>query len=117
VIIRWIARHVSRLASVGGQVIEIEQLVNPLLRATASSNNPTVDPTDWDLVNACEQWLAVGGVQDQSVEQYSQPIEAPTMTSRPFDIPPIARDMLGGMGINLNGSGVPSVAGVGLPSV
>jgi hypothetical protein len=117
VVIRWIAKNVARLSSIGGQVIEIEQIVNPLLRATSSSNNPTVDPTDYDLVNACEQWLAVGGVQDQSIEQYSQPIEAPTMTSRPIDIPPIARDMLGGMGIGINGSGMPSAPGVSLPGM
>jgi len=57
-------------------------------------------------VNACEQWLAVGGVQDQSIEQYSQPIEAPTMTSRPIEMPQIAKDMLSGMGVGLNGSGL-----------
>jgi hypothetical protein len=57
-------------------------------------------------VNACEQWLAVGGVQEQSIEQYSQPIEAPTMTSRPIEMPQIARDMLAGMGVGLNGAGL-----------
>jgi hypothetical protein len=115
IVIRWIARHVDRLSSVGGQVIDMEQIVNPVVRATASSNNPTVNPTDWDLLNACEQWLAVGGVQDQSVEQYSQPIEAPTMTSRPIDIPQVARDVLGGLGVNLNGAGPASIGGMSLP--
>ena len=115
VIIRWIANNVQRLANVGGPVIYIEQIVNPQLRAASGGNNPTVDPSDWDLVNACEQWLAVGGVQEQSVEQYSQPIEAPTMTSRPIDMPQMARDMLGGLGVSLNGSGAPN--GVGLPGL
>jgi hypothetical protein len=108
VIIGWIAKKVQRLASVGGPVIELEQLSNPQLRAVGGASNPTLDPTDWDLINACEQWLAVGGVQDQSVDQYSQPIETPTMTSRPIEIPQIARDMLSGSGIALNGSGVPA---------
>ncbi|MED5617767.1 hypothetical protein [Ideonella sp. BN130291] len=108
VIIRWIANNVQRLASVGGPVIQIEQIVNPQLRVANGNNNPTVDPTDWDLVNACEQWLAVGGVQDASIEQYSQPIEAPTMTSRPIEMPQMARDMLNGMGVSLNGSGLPA---------
>jgi len=54
-------------------------------------------------------------VQEQSVEQYSQPIEAPTMTSRPIDMPQMARDMLGGLGVSLNGSGAPN--GVGLPGL
>jgi hypothetical protein len=113
VIIRWIANNTQRLASVGGPVINIDQIVNPQLRAASGTNNPTVDPTDWDLVNACEQWLALGGVQEQSIEQYSQPIEAPTMTSRPIDIPQFARDALSGMGVSLNGSGAP--AGINLP--
>jgi hypothetical protein len=115
VIIGWIAKNVQLLSNVGGQVINIDQIVNPQVRAASGGNNPTVDPTDWDLVNACEQWLAVGGVQEQSVEQYSQPIEAPTMTSRPIDMPQVARDALSGMGISLNGSGAPT--GIGLPNL
>lgn len=112
VIVRWIANNVQRLSNVAGPVIQIEQIVNPQLRAAGGSTNPTVDPSDWDLVNACEQWLAVGGVQDQSIEQYSQPIEAPVMTSRPIEMPQIARDMLGSMGVGLNGAGL----GAGLPA-
>ncbi|RQP23038.1 hypothetical protein [Piscinibacter terrae] len=115
VVIRWIANNVQRLANVGGPVIYVEQIINPQLRAAGGSSNPTVDPTDWDLVNACEQWLAVGGVQDQSIEQYSQPIEAPTMTSRPIEIPQVARDMLSGLGVGLNGSGV--AGGISMPGL
>jgi len=106
IIIRWIANNVQRLANVVGPVIQVESIVNAQLQAASTGNNPTVDPSDWDLVNACEQWLAVGGVQDQSIEQYSQPIEAPTMTSRPIEMPQIAKDMLSGMGVGLNGSGL-----------
>jgi len=112
VIIRWIANNVQRLSNVAGPVIQIEQIVNPQLRAANGGSNPTVDPSDWDLVNACEQWLAVGGVQDQSIEQYSQPIEAPVMTSRPIEMPQIARDVLGGLGVGLNGAGLAA----GLPA-
>lgn len=114
VIVRWIANNVQRLANVGGPVIYVEQIINPQLRAASGSNNPTVDPTDWDLVNACEQWLAVGGVQEQSIEQYSQPIEAPTMTSRPIEMPQVARDVLSGMGVGLNGDGL--AGGVSMPT-
>jgi hypothetical protein len=116
VIIRWIANNVQRLANVGGPVIQIEQIVNPQLRAASGNNNPTVDPTDYDLINACEQWLAVGGVQDQSIEQYSQPIEAPTMTSKPIEMPQFARDALSSMGVNINGSGAPTGI-AGMPSL
>jgi hypothetical protein len=117
IVIRWIANNVQRLSNVAGPVLQIEQIVNPQLQAASGGNNPTVDPTDWDLVNACEQWLAVGGVQDQSIEQYSQPIEAPTMTSRPIDMPQIAKDMLAGMGVGLNGAGLNgSGLAAGLPA-
>ncbi|MBR0692729.1 hypothetical protein [Bradyrhizobium lablabi] len=115
VIIRWVADNVQRLANIGGDVIDPDAIVNPRLRIVNASANPLLKPSDWDLVNACEQWLAVGGVQEQSIEQYSQPIEAPTMTSRPIDIPQVARDVLGGMGIGLNGSGSPT--NIGLPSL
>ena len=115
IIIRWIADNVQRLANVGDAVIDPDAIVNPRLRVVNAGANPLLKPSDWDLVNACEQWLAVGGVQEQSIEQYSQPIEAPTMTSRPIDIPQVARDVLGGMGIGLNGTGAPS--GIGLPSL
>jgi hypothetical protein len=71
------------------------------MRIAPAGHKPIVKPSDWDLVNACEQWLAVAGVPDQSVEQYSQPIEAPTMTSRPIEIPQMARDVLGSVGVNL----------------
>jgi hypothetical protein len=116
IIIRWIANNVQRLSNISGPVLQIEQILNPQLHAATSGANPTVDPSDWDLVNACEQWLAVGGVQDQSIEQYSQPIEAPTMTSRPIEMPQIARDMLSGLGVGLNGAGLNgSGLGAGLP--
>lgn len=101
IIIRWIAENISKLSNVSGPVIELEQVINPVLRAAGGSARPTENPTDYDLINACDQWLAVGGVQDQSVEQYSQPIESPIMTSRPIDIPQAARDVLSNLGINM----------------
>ncbi|MBO9645337.1 MAG: hypothetical protein J7603_19680 [Pseudacidovorax sp.] len=116
IIIRWIANNVQRLANVAGPVIQVESIVNPQLQAASTGNNPTVDPSDWDLVNACEQWLAVGGVQETSIEQYSQPIEAPTMTSRPIEMPQIAKDMLSGMGVGLNGAGLGGGLAAGLPA-
>ena len=101
VIIRWIANNHQRLTSTFGEVISVSALTNPQLRG---SDRPTVDPNDWDLVQACEQWLAVGGVQDASVEQYAQPVESPVITSRPMDtIPQMARDVLDQAGISLPG--------------
>lgn len=101
IIIRWIANNVQRLSNVAGPVLQIEQIINPQIQALDADRNPTVDPSDWDLVNACEQWLAVGGVQDQSVEQYAQPIESPITSNHPIGIPQMARDALNAAGINL----------------
>lgn len=101
IIVRWIANHVQQLSNIAGPVLQIDQIVNPQMFRVDADHKPTVDPTDWDLVNACEQWLAVGGVQDASVEQYAQPIEAPITSSRPIGMPQFARDALDAAGINL----------------
>lgn len=105
IIIRWIANHVQRLSNVAGPVLMSDQIINGNLRPSAADHKPTVDPSDWDLVNACEQWLAVGGVQDASIEQYAQPIESPMQSSRPIssmgNMPQLARDALDAAGINL----------------
>lgn len=102
IVIRWIANNVQRLSNVAGPVLQIDQIVNPQMRGLDADRNPTIDPSDWDLVNACEQWLAVGGVQDASVEQYSQPIESPIGGSRPIGgMPQMARDALDAVGISL----------------
>ena len=80
----------------------VDQIVNPQLRTMSADHKATVDPSDWDLVQACEQWLAVGGVQDASVEQYAQPIESPIGGSRPIGgMPQMARDALESAGISL----------------
>lgn len=100
IIIRWISENIQRLANISGPVLSIDEISNPQMRISSGAN-PTLKPTDWDLVNACEQWLAVMGVQEQSVEHYSQSIEAPAMTSRPIDMPQAARDVLASVGVNL----------------
>lgn len=101
IIIRWIAENTHRLSNISGPVLSVDEINNPQMRIAPAGHKPIVKPSDWDLVNACEQWLAVAGVPEQSVEQYSQPIEAPTMTSRPIEIPQMARDVLGSVGVNL----------------
>jgi hypothetical protein len=100
VIIRWLANHHERLSGRFGEVISIGALTNPQLRG---SDQPTVEPNDWDLVQACEQWLAVGGVQDASIEQYSQASESPVITSKPMEMPQVARDVLEQVGVSLPG--------------
>jgi hypothetical protein len=104
VIIRWLANHSDRLSGRYGEVISVNALTNPQL---SGSDQPMVAPNDWDLVQACEQWLAVGGVQESSIEQYSQSVESPVITSRPIGngngLPPEARAVLDQAGISLPG--------------
>jgi len=101
IIVRWLANNAERLSDVVGPVLMVDQIVAPQQFRVDADHKPTVDPTDWDLVNACEQWLAVGGVQEQSVEQYAQPIEAPITSPRPIGMPQFARDALDQAGISL----------------
>jgi hypothetical protein len=98
IIIAWLARHHRRLTDRLGEVISTNALTNPQLRG---SDRPMEDPTDWDLLQACEQLIAVGGIGDQRVEDFSQPVESPTITSRPIEMPQMARDALDSAGISL----------------
>jgi hypothetical protein len=98
VIIRWLANNAEKLAGASfDNVLDNVQILNP--PPPRPGQKPTTNPTDADLVNACEQWLAVTGTPDGRVEQYSQPIEGPNMTSRPIQIPSVARDLLESVGV------------------
>lgn len=100
VIIRWLANHHQRLTGrYGTDVISIASLTNPQL--AQGSDRPLVSPNDWDLVQSCEQWLAVGGVQDTNIEHYAQPIESPVITSKPIEMPQAARDILESVGVSV----------------
>jgi len=92
-IVRWLGEHASELSSFGNVIDATE------VRRNIKSQNPMSDPTDRDLVDACEQWLAVTGTPDQQVEQYSQPVEAPNATSVPIQIPQAAKDLLESVGV------------------
>jgi hypothetical protein len=104
IIIRWMADRADLLASSArAPLLDIEQVLNtPLPRPPGS--NPTVKPTDRDLVEACDRWLAVTGTSDLRVEEYAQPIEAPMTTSRPIQIPSVARDLLESVGVSVPGA-------------
>lgn len=91
VIIRWLARNAKRLSAVGGLKLLDE---DTLRQDIANSPRPMQAPTDVDLVDACEQWLAVTGTPDQRVEEFAQPSDSPNTTSRPVNIPGFARDIL-----------------------
>lgn len=102
VVIRWLANHSDRLSGRYGEVISVNALTNPQM---SGSDQPMLTPNDWDLVQACEQWLAVGGVQDSSIEQYSQSVESPVIPSHPVGgrngLPPEARAILEQAGMTL----------------
>jgi uncharacterized protein YjdB len=92
----WLANKAPQLAS-GSYVpiLDVAQLQN----APTYSTKPTTNPSDYDLVGACDQWLAVTGTDEESVDKMAQPIEGPAMPSRPIQIPSVARDMLESVGV------------------
>jgi hypothetical protein len=95
-IFAWLANRARQLASSSyAPILDITQLFN----APSYSTRPTTEPSDFDLVGACDQWLAVTGTQEESVEQAAQPVEAPVMPSRPIQIPSVAREMLESVGV------------------
>ena len=85
VIMRWLADKQSRLTRIGSVVIDPQAVRDFNPRATGEK--ASTNPTDYDLVNACEQWLAVNGIPDQEIESFAQPIESPFVTSRPVQVP------------------------------
>lgn len=102
VIIAWLATRGELLSSTGkARVIDLNAIYSGAPRA--ANVRSTDMPTDGDLVDACEQWLAVTGTADIQVEQYSQATEGPAITSRPIQIPSMARDLLASVGVSSNG--------------
>jgi len=92
----WLANRAKLLSSsYYAPILDVSQLQNVPYQTT----RPTKDPSDYDLVGACDQWLAVTGTQEESVEKMAEPTEAPVMPSRPIQIPSVARDMLESVGV------------------
>lgn len=98
IILAWLATHARELSNSSfGPILDVDEIRSPSPRP--ANTKPTTDPTDFDLVNACDQWLAVTGTQDDQVESYAQPRESPNMTSKPIQIPDIARETLESVGV------------------
>lgn len=94
VIIRWLANNADKLSGIDfGDVIDRRAIRNPLPRTPG--DKPTTNPSDSDLVNAVEQWLAVNGVQDSTIQEQAQAAEPPRSPTRPYPIPQMARDLIG----------------------
>ena len=75
IIVRWLAENGLKLSSAAlGEVLDIQSLRNPMPRLPGTK--ATTTPTDYDLVNAVEQWLAVNGIQEQYIEEQAQAMRA-----------------------------------------
>jgi hypothetical protein len=99
IVIAWLAKKAPELAgSYLRPILDINVVRQQSLRQPAQRARQ--DPNDRDLVDACEQWLAVTGTPDDRVSEFAQPIESPAMTSRPVAIPQVARDLLDSVGIS-----------------
>jgi hypothetical protein len=94
IITKWLSQNVKKFNSTTSlvKVIDVEQVLSS--DPPSAGPNATREPKDYDLVNACELWLADTAVSDDRVEQLSQPRESPAMTSKPVPIPAIARELL-----------------------
>jgi hypothetical protein len=103
IITSWLANNVARIIRPTVSIIDIDAVRAPI--PASNGLKATSAPSDYDLVNACELWLADTATSDNRIEEMAQPREAPVMTSKPVQIPTIARDMLddiggiGGMGM------------------
>ena len=101
-IVRWLRNHGAELTAVGVPVID-----EAAVRRGGKSARPTVFPTDRDLVDAAEAYLAVTGTPEAQVEEYAQPVEATDATSAPNWLGGVVRDALSTAGISSNGGGIP----------
>jgi hypothetical protein len=96
IITAWLANNTNKINRATGPLLDMDQVRNP---DVASSHRATRNPSDYDLVNACELWLADTATSDSQVENMAQnPRETPQTTSKPIPIPALARDMLDGLG-------------------
>lgn len=92
IITAWLGKNVEKIMRSYGPLIDMMEVRSPSPKM--SGNKATKDPTDYDLVNACELWLADTAIADSRVEEMSQPRETPVMTSKPVAIPSFAREFL-----------------------
>jgi hypothetical protein len=112
VIVAWLAKHARDLANPATlALLDVQDVLRPTLRPQGT--RATEDPSDRDLVDACEQWLAVTGTSETRVDEYTQPIEGPYIPSSPVRIPSMARDMLDAAGVGVQAGVVGNGNGAG----
>ncbi len=101
IITAWLANNVNKInrTTHGTPLIDIDKVRNPPIGA---KHKATVNPTEYDLVNACELWLADTATSESQVDQLAtNPRMTPEGTSKPIPIPALARDMLEGLDVGL----------------
>ncbi len=100
IIIRWLAENANLIGRAGrGDLFSQSDLLGS--SGGTEATQPLVKPTNRDLIDACDQYLAVTGTPDTRIEEYSQPSLSPEgQTSRPIQIPNVARDLLESAGIS-----------------
>jgi hypothetical protein len=102
VIVAWLATRAKLLGSSSRlPLLDLQKIRSTLPRPPGA--DPLNKPDDRDLVEACEQWLAVTGTPDDRVEEYAQPSESPMISSGPIRIPAVAADLLASVGVQPNG--------------
>jgi hypothetical protein len=82
-----------------GAIIDMNEVRHP--QPKPPGQKAITHPNDYDLVNACELWLADSAVSDSRVEELTQPRESPATTSRPIQVPSMVQDMLNDVGVGL----------------
>jgi hypothetical protein len=110
IITSWMAQNIDRLRDLTLPIIDLNTVQNPPSRPRGQT--AVSAPTDYDLVNACEMWLADSAMIEDRIEQMSQPRESPQAPSRPIQIPSVARDLLESAGLS---TGMSVGMGVGAP--
>lgn len=102
IIIGWLEKKSDAISHPGSELIDSDAIRNPARRSTSNAIN---DPTDYDLVTACEQWLAIEGVGSEVVDLKSDASPSATTTTSPIRVPPAAQEILGAFGFSHQGNG------------
>lgn len=97
IIIGWLENNAEDLSHPGSILISPADIVNPPSRSTSNSIN---DPSDYDLVTACEQWLAIEGVGEEIVDMKAAASPSASLATTPVRVPPAAQEILGAFGFS-----------------
>lgn len=96
-IIGWLEKKSAALGQPGSVLIDPGEIANPPSRTAVNSIN---DPSDYDLLTSCEQWLAIEGVGGDIVEAKASASPSAVSQTTPVRIPPAAQEILGAFGFS-----------------